>query len=141
MPTRTITLLFCDLVGSTALLTRLGDDRGNEVRRDHLMALRDALGRHGGTEIKSLGDGLMVAFSSAADAVAAAVAMQRSIARLARRDTSVSLALRVGVSIGESTQEDDDWFGTPVVEAARLCAARPHCSPALEFRATRDGRG
>ena len=123
MPTRTITLLFCDLVGSTALLTRLGDEKGNEVRRDHLAALRDALGRHGGTEVKSLGDGLMVAFSSAADAVAAAVAMQRSIARLGRRDSSVSLALRVGVSIGESTQEDDDWFGTPVVEAARLCAA------------------
>jgi class 3 adenylate cyclase len=123
MPTRTVTLLFCDLVGSTALLTRLGDQKGNEVRRDHVAALRDALGRHGGTEVKSLGDGLMVAFSSAADAVSAAVAMQRSIARLARRDTSVGLALRVGVSIGESTQEDDDWFGTPVVEAARLCAA------------------
>jgi class 3 adenylate cyclase len=123
MPTRTVTLLFCDLVGSTALLTRLGDEKGNEVRRDHVTALRDAVARHGGTEVKSLGDGLMVAFLSAADAVAAAVAMQRSIARVARRDTSVGLSLRIGISIGESTREDDDWFGTPVVEAARLCAA------------------
>ncbi|HEY2303875.1 MAG TPA: AAA family ATPase [Acidimicrobiales bacterium] len=122
MSTRTVTLLFCDLVGSTALLTRLGDEKGNEVRRDHVAALREALARHGGTEVKSLGDGLMVAFLSAADAVSAAVAMQRSIARMARRDATMSLALRVGVSIGESTQEDDDWFGTPVVEAARLCA-------------------
>ena len=65
----------------------------------------------------------MVSFSSAAEAVASAAAMQRSIARLARRDPSVGLSLRAGISIGEATLEDGDWFGTPVVEAARLCAA------------------
>jgi hypothetical protein len=118
-----VTLLFCDLVGSTELLSRLADERANEVRRDHLGALRDAVGVHGGKEVKSLGDGLMVSFSSASGAVAAAAAMQRSISRLARRDPSVGLALRVGISLGEASLEDGDWFGTPVVEAARLCAA------------------
>jgi class 3 adenylate cyclase len=123
MSTRTVTLLFCDLVDSTSLLSRLSEERSNEVRRDHFSALRDAVGVHGGVEVKSLGDGLMVSFSSAAEAVAAAAAMQRSIARLARRDPSVGLSLRAGISIGEATLEDGDWFGTPVVEAARLCAA------------------
>jgi class 3 adenylate cyclase len=117
------------------LLSRLSEERSNEVRRDHFSALRDAVGVHGGVEVKSLGDGLMVSFSSAAEAVAAAAAMQRSIARLARRDPSVGLSLRAGISIGEATLEDGDWFGTPVVEAARLCAAADPSDPGQRPRA------
>jgi len=122
MPTRTITILFCDLVGSTEVLSRLGDERGNEVRRDYVAVLREAVDAHGGTEVKSLGDGLMVTFTSAGEAVAAAIAMQRSVTRVARGEPANGLALRVGISVGEAAEEDGDWFGTPVVEAARLCA-------------------
>src|SRR3954452_14982952 len=76
--TETVTVLFCDLVGSTALLSRLGDDANDEVRRDVFAALREPLRRHRGVEVKSQGDGLMVAFrSSAADGLACAIEMQR----------------------------------------------------------------
>ena len=70
----------------------------------------------------------MVAFrESASDAVSCAVAMQRAVARLNDRDPLLGLAVRIGGSIGEASFEEDDWFGTPVVEAARLeAAARPH---------------
>ena len=58
-----------------------------------------------------------------ADALACGVAMHRAIDRLGRRNPVLRLAIRVGISVGEATTEDNDWFGTPVVEAARLCAA------------------
>lgn len=123
MITATVTLLFCDIAGSTDLLTRLGEERGEHARRAYFRALRDALDDHGGSEVKSLGDGLMASFPSASEAVASAIEMQRNIARLNRRDPTLELALRVGIAHGEATAEDDDWFGTPVVEASRLCEA------------------
>ncbi len=118
-----VALVFCDLVGSTALLSRLGDEANDAVRRRSFAELRAAVVDHGGVEVKSLGDGLMASYRSAVDALASAVAMQQGMARLAADDRSLDLALRVGVAIGEATFENDDWFGTPVVEAARLCGA------------------
>lgn len=123
MATATITILFCDLVGSTAFHARLGDDAAGKVRRACFAAWRDAIERHRGREVKSQGDGFMVAFGSASDAIAAAVALQRATARVDQATRDADIALRVGVSVGEATEEDGDWFGTPVNEAARLCAA------------------
>src|SRR3954454_10572077 len=121
-------MLFCDLVGSTSLLTRLGDAASDVIRRDVFTALRRPVEVHGGDEVKSQGDGLMVAFRDhPSDAVSCAVAMQQAMAGLDRHQPLLGLALRVGVAYGEATSEDGDWFGTPVVEAARLCAAAaPH---------------
>ena len=119
MGTTTATVLFTDLVGSTALFTRLGV-RGDIVRRGHFAALRAAVAAHGGDEIKNLGDGLMVSFHSAGDALECAVSMQHAISRLSRRDPQ---EMRIGVSAGDISVEDGDQFGPPVVEAARLCAA------------------
>jgi class 3 adenylate cyclase/tetratricopeptide (TPR) repeat protein len=113
--------VFCDLVGSTALHARLGDDVADGLRRRIHTVLRDAVRSHGGIEVKNLGDGLMASFQSAADAVSSGVAMQQAVARLAAGHPGIELGLRVGVSAGEATVEHDDWFGTPVVEAARLC--------------------
>ncbi|MDP9071846.1 MAG: AAA family ATPase [Actinomycetota bacterium] len=118
----TVTVLFTDLVNSTKLLTELGE-RAQDVRRKYFAALRRAAAAHEGTEVKSLGEGLMICFSSTVAAVSCAVAIQQAIHRLNSRDPDVSLAVRVGVSVGEATREGEDWFGTPVVEASRLCAA------------------
>ena len=120
-PTRMAAFLFCDLVESTVLHSRLGDDAADPVRRSFLATLRDAVRAHEGEEVKSLGDGIMAAFSSAADAVSAAVAMQRGVEELRREDPALDLRLRAGVSAGEATLEDGDWFGTAVIEASRLC--------------------
>jgi class 3 adenylate cyclase/tetratricopeptide (TPR) repeat protein len=115
------TILFTDVVGSTELSQRLSPDTAEEVRRGHFSILRQAIAEAGGTEVKNLGDGLMVAFASASAAVACAVAMQQGVER-DNRDRKHSVGLRVGLSGGEVTREDDDYFGDPVVEAARLCA-------------------
>ncbi|MGH2688605.1 MAG: adenylate/guanylate cyclase domain-containing protein, partial [Actinomycetota bacterium] len=56
-PSGTATVLFTDLVGSTDLLSRLGEAAYDEVRRAHFATLRDALMRHNGEEVKTLGDG------------------------------------------------------------------------------------
>jgi DNA-binding SARP family transcriptional activator/tetratricopeptide (TPR) repeat protein len=122
--TVTATFLFCDLVDSTALLTRLGDDAGDEVRRDCYAVFRDALATHGGREVKSTGDGVFGVFpTSVEQAVACAIAMQQGMARLDAAHPLLKLGLRVGIAMGEAKAEDGDWYGTPVVEAERLCAA------------------
>ncbi len=119
--TRTVTILFCDVVGSTALMTRLGDDANDRLRRRLFVALREAVAANRGEEVKTAGDDMMVAFpASAADAVSCAVAMQRAVSRLGASDPLLGLAIRVGLSSGEASNEDNDWFGVPVVEAARL---------------------
>lgn len=122
MATQTATILVTDLVGSTALRANLGEDRAESVRREHDRALIDAARANGGTVLKGLGDGVLVMFAGAAEAVAASVAMQRAV-ELQGRNEGLELAIRVGVSAGDVTLEDGDCFGTPVVEASRLCAA------------------
>ncbi len=118
----TRTVLFTDLVGSTILRTRLGDVTADELRREHDDILARAVVRHGGTRVKNTGDGVMAVFESAAEGVACAVEMQQLVDRY-RRDRDLPIAIRVGLSAGDIAFERNDYFGTPVVEAARLEAA------------------
>lgn len=111
-----VAVMFTDVVGSTELLDRVGDAQAHELRRRHFGLLRDAVGDHGGREVKNLGDGLMVVFDSPPAATACGVEMQRAVA--ASEDP---LRLRVGIAGGETVREDDDHFGRPVVVAKRLC--------------------
>ena len=113
-----LAILFTDLVGSTSLLSELGDDAADELRRSHFALLRTAVADHRGREVSSLGDGLMVAFVSARDAVACAAAMQRAVSAQPNR-----LELRVGIDAGEPIHEGPDLSSTPVVVARRLCDA------------------
>ena len=115
-----MTVLFSDVVGSTHLLARLGEREWDAVRRQHFSVLREALAEHEGTEVKNTGDGLMAVFGSAINAVDCAVAMQEQALQVVVGGTPVGL--RIGIAVGEATQDQGDWFGTPVVEAARLCA-------------------
>ncbi|HEV8627442.1 MAG TPA: AAA family ATPase, partial [Acidimicrobiia bacterium] len=119
--TALVAMLFTDLVGSTEAASRLGEEAAEEFRQTHFALLREGIRDHGGTEVKNLGDGLMVAFAAASDAVACAVAMQQALARHNRRGGE-AMAIRVGVAVGEATEEDGDYFGTPVIEASRLCS-------------------
>ncbi len=119
-----ITILFTDLVGSTAHASTVGDPAADELRRDHFASLREAVVGTGGTEVKTIGDALMVSYTGASDALTGATTMQRAVERHNRRLTDgQAIAMRVGISAGDASFEDGDWFGTPVVEAARLCAA------------------
>ena len=119
-----VAVVFTDLVGSTALASRVGPEVAERLRVEHFSLLRGVVGRHGGREVKNLGDGLMVAFDRASAAVGAGVEMHQVLERRNRADAGEVLVIRVGVSVGEAESDDDgDLFGPPVVEAARLCAA------------------
>ena len=121
MSTETVAILFTDIVGSTELSQRLSAEAADEVRRGHFSLLRQAITESGGTEVKNLGDGMMVVFRAASAALGCAVAMQQGVEQ-DNRGSESPVGLRVGLSGGEVSREDDDYFGDPVVEAARLCA-------------------
>ena len=122
LPTGTVTLMFTDIVGSTQLAEQLGPEKAEALRRAHFTLLRELVAMHGGHEVKSLGDGLMVAFASAADAVSCALAVQAAVGKKAHEDL-VRVAVRIGVHAGEPVLEDGDYFGLCVVIAKRLCDA------------------
>src|SRR5262249_17257723 len=120
--TQTVSVLITDLVGSTAMADRLGPVASERLQSEHFELLRGALERSGGGEVKNLGDGLMVAFDSATQSLECAVEMQQTIEAHNRR-AEEQLGVRIGVSLGDATEREGDYFGTPSIEAARLCDA------------------
>jgi DNA-binding NarL/FixJ family response regulator/class 3 adenylate cyclase len=111
-----VTVLFTDLVASTALFDSAGDERADALRREHFETLRRVIGEHGGREVKSTGDGLMVAFGGAVAAVRCAIGMQE-----ATTAAEGGLKMRAGLDAGEPIPDGDDLYGTPVIVASRLC--------------------
>jgi class 3 adenylate cyclase len=111
--TQTSIILVTDLVGSTATRSEVGEDAAEELRRRHDAMLTEAVERHDGVVVKSLGDGILARFGGAATAVACACAMQQRV--------DGRFDIRIGMSAGDVTLEDSDCFGTPVIEASRLC--------------------
>ena len=114
----TATILVAELAG----WARLGDADADGMRAAHDRRLRDVLAAHGASAVKAVGDGVVAAFASAGAAIACGVEMQRAIDREARRG-AVALELRVGVAAGDVAWAGEDYSGTPVIEAQRLCAA------------------
>jgi adenylate cyclase len=118
----TLTLLFTDLVGSTESLVALGEDRFDAIRDEHDALVGGAIAARDGEVVKHTGDGYMAAFPCAADAVAAAAAIQRLISER-NEGAQVALGIRIGISAGDVVERAGDYHGVPAVEAARLCAA------------------
>src|SRR6185295_13136449 len=102
--------------------SRLGENVADDLRRQHDTLVTGAVEASRGVVVKNLGDGFMATFPGAADAVAAAVTIQQAIGRHNRQVGAV-LEVRIGISAGDVVIEGDDCFGTPVIEAARLCGA------------------
>ena len=121
LPSGTVTFVFSDIEGSTALVKRLGDRYG-EVLSDHRRLMREALGAHGGVEIDTQGDAFFFAFARARDAVAASVEAQRAHTAHAWPD-GVDVRVRMGLHTGEPAVGDEGYHGLDVVRAARLGAA------------------
>ena len=115
------TILFTDVEGSTALTNRLGDAKARELLREHERITREALKAHGGSEVKTMGDGFMASFSSATKALECAIALQSAFA--ARNESAdEQIKVRIGLNAGEPISEDEDLFGTAVNMAARIAA-------------------
>jgi class 3 adenylate cyclase len=112
------TILFTDLEGSTSLTQRLGDARAMALLRTHDKIIRDSVRRHGGSEVKHTGDGLMAAFPSVSGAIESAVQVQRRFADEVM--VGFPLRIRIGMAAGEPVTEHHDFFGAAVQLAARL---------------------
>jgi len=121
IPTGTVTFLFTDIEGSTQLLNRLGD-RYPDLLAEHRIILRAALAKHGGYEVGTEGDAFFVAFSRAADGIAAAMCAQEELARHVWPENGL-LTVRMGLHTGEPTCRGEDYTGLDVHRAARISSA------------------
>ncbi len=119
-PDGTVTVLFSDIEASTALNERIGDVRWLELLREHHAIVREQVHQHGGFEVKSQGDGFMIAFPSARRAVECARAIQRSIASRLAEHPDGPIRLRIGLHTGEALREEADFYGRNIVMAARI---------------------
>ena len=119
-PDGTVTVLFTDIEASTRLNERLGDVRWLDLLRTHHEIVREQVHRHGGFEVKSQGDGFMIAFPSARRAVQCAREIQSEIdARLADHPDG-PIRVRIGLHTGEAIKEEADFYGKNIVLAARI---------------------
>lgn len=116
-------MLFTDLVGSTELRGRLGEEAADDLRRKHDRLLIEAVEAHSGRVVKGLGDGIMAIFTGASDAVASAVAIQQAVDRLNRAGrAAVPLELRVGLSAAAGERRVALLAGEPGVGKTCLAA-------------------
>jgi|SRR5579862_2720569 len=120
------TVLFTDIVESTTLTQRVGDDAAMVLLRVHDTIVRDALSASGGREVKHTGDGIMASFVSAAAAVRCATQIQRTLAQYQQEHTECPIKVRIGAAAGEPVEHEHDLFGSTVQLAARLCS---HAQP------------
>ena len=116
----TVTIMFTDIVESTALTERLGDSMTRSVLRTHDAIIRRQMHAHGGTEVKALGDGFMLTFPSAKSGTDCALAVQSELAEFNSANPTIKVAVRIGLSVGEPIVEDSDLFGHAVNLAARV---------------------
>ncbi len=121
LPSGTVTFLFTDIEGSTALLKRLGEGYG-QVLGEHQRLLREAFEAAGGQEMDTQGDAFFVAFARAKNAVAAAVEGQRALAAHGWPE-NVPVRVRIGIHSGEPAVAGGRYVGLGVHRAARICAA------------------
>ncbi|MDP9237484.1 MAG: adenylate/guanylate cyclase domain-containing protein [Chloroflexota bacterium] len=114
------TVLFTDIVGSTPLMHALGDAAWRRMLSEHERLTREILARHGGAEIKTIGDSFMASFGSASRTVECAIELQRAFAARNAHEPESSLHVRIGVNAGEPVADSDDLFGTAVTLASRI---------------------
>jgi predicted ATPase/class 3 adenylate cyclase len=129
-PSGTVTLVFTDIEGSTALLDELGAEAFKEALADHRGALREAFGAHSGYEVDDAGDGLFYAFAAGSQAVTAVAHAMASLA-------DGPVRIRVGVHTGEPLLDPPKYVGPDVHKAARIMSAA-HGGQVLLSGATRE---
>ena len=115
-------VLFTDIVGSTEMCSRHGDDAAIAMLAVHDRIVRSAIGAHTGREVKHTGDGIMAAFNSAANAVKSACRIIGGLNDHNGGGLDYPVEVRIGISAGEPVEKSDDLFGSTVQLAARLCS-------------------
>ncbi len=118
-PDGTVTLMFSDIESYTRLLERLGDLAAYQLVQEHNTIVREQTKAHGGHEVELRGDGFLLAFASARQAVQCAIALQRAF--LARNESDTEpISIRIGLHTGEAIKDADKFFGKTVVQAFRI---------------------
>jgi class 3 adenylate cyclase len=110
-----VAIMFTDIEGSTAMAGRLGDRPWLDLLRRHNTTVRESVAAHGGIEVKSVGDGFMVAFDDPKVALACATSIQRTIST-----AMPEIKIRIGIHTGRAIREEGDFFGTTVNLASRI---------------------
>ena len=118
----TIAIVFTDMVGSTDLTSEHGDEKAQQILRAHNSAVRSALGRFGGREIKHTGDGIMATFEHVPDAVWGMIDVLKAVRAHNQAQPEIPLRIRIGVNAGEPISAENDYYGLSVTIAARICA-------------------
>ncbi len=114
--------MFTDLKDSTQLAVELGDEKAMHLLRVHNALTREAVRAHKGREVKTTGDGFLLSFLSATDAINCAVKIQESFADYNAKYPADALYVRIGVTAGEPIEEEGDLYGAAVNLASRICA-------------------
>ena len=119
-----VTLMFTDLRASTALYGRIGDASAYHLVRDHFAVLTSEVRAHEGAIVKTIGDAIMAAFARPADALRAALAIQRALAGFNAEHPGAAVAIKIGLHSGPciavTLNDRLDYFGSTANLAARL---------------------
>ena len=121
-PNGTVSILFTDVAGATAQTERLGDVQAQDVLRVHNFIIRQQVVAPQGFEVKSQGNGFMVAFSSTKLALECAIAIQQTLAAHSAENLGEPIRVRIGLHTGEAVKECGDFFGKSVILAARIAS-------------------
>lgn len=116
-----VTIMFTDIVGSTAMTRERGDFGAQEAVRAHNAIVRNALAYNGGREVKHTGDGIMATFPNAVGAVRAAQMIQRDLAKRNGTPGQAPVNVRIGLNAGDVVREENDIYGAAVQLSARTC--------------------
>ncbi len=131
-----LTIVFTDLEGFTTFASRVDGNEVRELIRAFHALVREQVDRHGGFEVKQMGDGFMLAFASPARAVACAVDIQRVMAQQEGHPGVPSIRVSAGLNSGDAIHEGGDFFGHTVNVASRI-ADRAEGGQVLVSQATR----
>lgn len=116
----TLTIFFSDIEGSTGLNQKLGDRRWLKTLGAHDQIVRKCVAGYGGHVVKSQGDGFMIAFAGAEDAVRSAIGIQNKLDSGPRRLRDTPIKVRIGIHTGPALEKGGDLFGRSVALAARV---------------------
>ncbi|MBB4315144.1 adenylate/guanylate cyclase domain-containing protein [Roseospira marina] len=118
----TIAIVFTDIVGSTDMTSEYGDIKAQQILRAHNAAVRAALARFSGREIKHTGDGIMATFEHVPDAVWGMIDVLKAVQAHNESQPEIPLRIRIGINAGEPVSAENDYYGLAVTLAARICA-------------------
>ncbi len=119
-PDGRVVILFSDIEESTALNEKIGDRAWVKLIGAHDKLMHQLVQRQSGHVVKSQGDGFMVAFARAEQAVRCSIDLQQALRKEAKRKRHAEIRVRIGIHMGRSVRRGDDLFGRNVAMAARV---------------------